>query len=142
MAVPTGYNSVAAYLIAPEAEAIVALATEAFGATPVEEPMRMPDGRLAHVTLRIGDSTVMVSEPGEGMGAQTAMLHLYVEDCDAAHARALAAGASEEMPPADQPHGDRAGMVRDAGGNLWWIATQKEVLSTDEIVRRMTANDA
>ncbi|MEM6973764.1 MAG: VOC family protein [Pseudomonadota bacterium] len=139
MSVPDGYNSLATYLISPEAEQIVSLAIAAFDASPVNDPIRLPDGRMMHVTLRIGDSTVMVGQPPDGAPGMTAMIHLYVDDCDTAHARAVAAGGVEEMAPADQVHGDRASMVRDAGGNRWWIATRIETVRPDEIARRAAA---
>jgi PhnB protein len=55
--------------------------------------------------------------------ARPAELHVYVEDVDAAFQRALAAGATSLGEPADRPYGERAGFVRDAFGNHWFIAT-------------------
>jgi len=39
----------------------------------------------------------------------TAFLYVYVDDADAAHARALAAGAVTLGPPLDTPYGVTAG---------------------------------
>ncbi len=56
-----------------------------------------------------------------------AMIHLYVDDCDATYERALAAGAYVGSgSPTDQFYGDRSAGVRDSAGNLWWIATHVE----------------
>jgi PhnB protein len=53
---------------------------------------------------------------------------VYVEDCDAAYRRALAAGAVTLMgamgEPADRPYGERAAFVEDAFGNYWYIGTR------------------
>jgi uncharacterized glyoxalase superfamily protein PhnB len=68
-----------------------------------------------------------------------AMVHVYVEDVDAAYRRALDAGAEPLREPADQFYGDRSAGVRDAGGNLWWIATHVEDVSAEEIERRAAA---
>src|SRR5262245_36620190 len=57
------------------------------------------------------------------MGTLPAALHLYVEDADAVHARAVAAGAVTLHGPVDQPYGDREASVRDPFGNHWYIAT-------------------
>ena len=58
-------------------------------------------------------------------------IHLYVEDCGAAYKRALKAGATSIMEPADQFYGDSSAGVKDQFGNRWWIATHKEDLSKD-----------
>lgn len=49
-----------------------------------------------------------------------------MSDTDAVYRRALAAGATSVMEPADQFYGDRNGGVRDLPGNRWWIPTYKE----------------
>ena len=85
----------------------------------------------------IGDSLVMVGSAGPENPAMPAMIHLYVEDCDAVYERALAAGATSEREPTDQFYGDRSGGVRDQGGNLWWIATHVEDVPEDEMAKRI-----
>ena len=50
-------------------------------------------------------------------------IHCYVEDVDAAYARALGAGATASGPPTDRPYGDRAAELVDPFGNNWFIAT-------------------
>ncbi|MGI5489847.1 VOC family protein [Microtetraspora malaysiensis] len=75
------------------------------------------------VEMRFGDSLVMVSDGG-GVHADTpAFLIVYVDDTDAAFARAVAAGAAAQEEPADMPWGDRRATVRDKWGNTWQIAT-------------------
>jgi PhnB protein len=64
------------------------------------------------------------------------MLFLYVEDVDAVHKRALQAGATSVQEPTDQFWGDRAGAVKDAVGNVWWIATHVEDVPFEELERR------
>src|SRR5206468_6842398 len=51
-------------------------------------------------------------------------LHVYVDDADAVYERALEAGAESLGAPADRPYGERAGFVKDAAGNHWYIATR------------------
>jgi PhnB protein len=50
-------------------------------------------------------------------------LYVYVDDVDAIYRRAIDAGATSVEKPLDLPYGDRRGMVKDAWGNLWQIAT-------------------
>jgi PhnB protein len=63
-------------------------------------------------------------------------IYLYVKDADATYKRALQAGATSLMEPADQFYGDRSAGVKDPVGNYWWIATHKEDLSSEELRKR------
>ena len=66
-----------------------------------------------------------------------AMIHLYVDDCDAVHERAVAAGGTSVREPEDQFYGDRSAGVRDSAGNLWWIATHVEDVPEEELAKRI-----
>jgi PhnB protein len=72
--------------------------------------------------IEIGDSVIMISDAGP-REVMPAFLYVYVDDVDATYRRALEAGATSVEEPLDLPYGDRRGMVRDAWGNLWQIAT-------------------
>ncbi|HEY2387983.1 MAG TPA: VOC family protein [Candidatus Binatia bacterium] len=137
-AIPEGYHSVTPYLIGPDVAGLVAFFTAAFGATETER-VADRDGTVRHAEVRIGDSRVMMGEPSGDYAPMPVMLQLYVEDVDAVYARAMGAGATSIEEPADQFYGDRRGGVRDPNGNQWWIATRKEDLSHEEIVRRAAA---
>ena len=50
-------------------------------------------------------------------------MYIYVADADAAHAQALAAGATEEMPVMEMFWGDRMGTVLCPFGYKWSFAT-------------------
>jgi uncharacterized glyoxalase superfamily protein PhnB len=63
-------------------------------------------------------------------------LFLYVPDVDASFNRAVAAGATATMPVADMFWGDRYGKLADPYGHQWSIATHKEDLTGEEIMRR------
>jgi PhnB protein len=78
-----------------------------------------------HREMRIGNSMIMIGEggPERVMPFRPAEFHVYVEDVDAAFQRALTAGATSLGEPAERPYGERAGFVRDAFGNHWFIAT-------------------
>jgi PhnB protein len=148
--IPEGYHSVTPYLVVDGAGAAIRFYAEAFGATEVlRMPMHGPGdaegGRLAHAEIRIGDSHVMLADefPDMGLlgplkrGGATASLMIYVADVDSVFARALAAGATQERPPADQFWGDRMGSLVDPFGHRWSIATHVEDVSEDEMQRRM-----
>src|SRR5262245_21007340 len=78
-----------------------------------------------HRVVRLGDSMLMIGEAGvdAALPFSPGAFHVYVPDADAAFQRALAAGATSLGDPADRPYGERAGFVRDAFGNHWYIAT-------------------
>ncbi len=98
----------------------------------MKEPLLRSDGRIWSAAIEVAGATILLSDGGEEM-SQTAFLHLYVEDADAAYAQALEAGASPMMPMEDQFYGERAGGVLDPCGNIWWVATLQEKLSPDAL---------
>jgi len=134
-AVPEGYHSITPYLVVQSAEKLIDFLKAAFGA---RETVRLlqPDGSIGHTEMRIGDSVLMLSEARAQWKAMPATLYLYLEDVDAAYARALAAGATGVAEPKDQFYGDRSGGVQDMCGNFWWVATRTEDLSEEELKRR------
>jgi len=144
--IPDGYRNLTPYLIVNDAAGAIAVYQKAFGAT---ERMRLvaPDGKIGHAELTIGDSVIMLADehPAHGARGPTAfggspvMLHLYVEDVDAVVAHAIAAGAKEVRPVANQFYGDRSGGVTDPFGHVWHIATHIEDVAPDEIARRAAA---
>jgi len=119
---------------------------QAFGATEVER-MEMPDGKIAHAEIKIGDSIIMLGDeaPQHGtrgpksLGGSPCGLYLYVEDVDQTFNRAITAGATATMAVKDQFYGDRNGSLVDPFGHTWYVATRKENLSMDEIRQRLPA---
>lgn len=139
-AVPEGYGTVTVQLTLDRAAEAIDWYVTAFGAEEVGRFVG-PDGKIMHAELRIGTSRLMVNDVmmGKGpaaLGGSPASLWLYVEDSDALYRRAVAAGATVQMPLADQFWGDRAGAVADPAGYTWWIATRKEELSDAELRER------
>ena len=121
MYVPPGFNTITPYLFVSGAEEFVSFLVDGLGGTETCRTLR-PDGRIANVQVRIGDSTLMASEASPQYPPMPAAFYLYVADARASMQRALAHGATLEMEVADMPYGDRQGGVRDPHGNLWWIS--------------------
>ena len=126
--VPKGYTTLTTYLVAQEADALIAFMTKAFGAEETFLSGPGSEGGL-HCEVKIGDSMLMVGGGGAGMKWRGTPLpsafHIYVPDCDATYARAMEAGAASIAEPADQDYGERTATVKDAAGNFWYIATFK-----------------
>lgn len=120
MHIPPGFNTVTPYFFVNGATDFIHFLVHGLGGVEV---LRHMDGeRVANAQVRLGTSTVMVSEATEPFPAMPAAYYLYVEDAHAAMAKAIAAGASQIMAVADMPYGDRQGGVRDQHGNIWWLS--------------------
>jgi PhnB protein len=134
-AIPDGYRTVTPYLMVSGAAQLIDFVKHAFEAEEIDR-LSMPDGTVAHAEVRIGDSLVMVTEATGQWNPMPASFYLYVPDADTTYRRALQAGATSVMEPADQFYGDRSAGVRDPSGNLWWVATRIEDISREELHRR------
>jgi PhnB protein len=138
---PEGHHTVTPAFIVHDAPAVVDWLTTAFGARVIER-YDTPDGHIAHAEVMIGDSVVMLGEPMHGMEPMPAAFTYYVaegKDVDATFARAIEAGATSVMEPKTQFYGYRSATVKDAGGNRWTISAVVEVVSKEELERRMAA---
>ncbi|HET8888447.1 MAG TPA: VOC family protein [Candidatus Angelobacter sp.] len=133
---PEGYQSVIPYLHVKDAARLIAFMKEVFDATEIAVYPR-PDGTIGHAALRVGDSVIELADAGPEWPAMPCALQVYVPDADAAYHRALKAGASSLLEPANQFYGDRTASVRDSSGNNWYIATQIEVVSREEVDKRI-----
>jgi PhnB protein len=129
-AIPDGWHSVTPRLLVHNPKRLVDFLKAAFGATGDYE-----SGRPSQV--KIGDSLVMVSGVTGFVPSAPAYLYLYIEDCDAVYARAIAAGATSLEAPEDLHYGDRRATIRDPEGNVWQIGTHKEDVPPAELARRL-----
>jgi PhnB protein len=135
---PDGYQSVIPYLHVNGAAKLIAFMKDVFDAREIAVYPR-PDGTVGHAALRIGDSVVELADVSAEWPAMPCALQVYVPDTDDSYHRALKAGASSLLPPATQFYGDRTASVQDSSGNNWYIATQIEVVSREEVEKRLTA---
>jgi PhnB protein len=132
-----GFTTITPYLRVREA-GLVDFLTRVFGAVETSSTQGSAGG--THREVRIGNSMIMIGEGGrEGtVPFRPAEFHVYVEDVDAAFQRALDAGGTSLGEPADRPYGERAGFVRDAFGNHWFIATHLGGSYVPEGLRTLT----
>ena len=146
--IPEGNHAITPHLVIKGASEAIEYYKRAFGA---EELYRMPfpgpDGqvKLGHAELQIGDSRLFLADefPQQGSvgpnGSSPVTIHLYVSDTDATFARAVEAGATALMPPADMFWGDRFGKLVDPFGHHWSIATHQEDVTPEAMQQRMAA---
>lgn len=140
---PDGYHTVTAYLIVDDASKALDFYRDAFGAN---ELFRLPMGdKIGHAEIKIGDTHLMLADEFPDMdalspktrGGATTSFMIYVPDADAAHAKAVKAGARADRPVTLEFWGDRIGTVVDPFGHKWSLATHVEDVEPDEIQRRM-----
>ena len=143
--VPPGFHTLTPHLIVRDADQAIEFYKRAFGAELVGGVARMPDGKVMHAMLRIGDSNLMLNDempeygalsPAKG-GSSSVTIHIYTPDVDKAFERATSAGAQVKMPLADQFWGDRYGLVTDPSGHQWSIAAHVKDLSPEQIKTAM-----
>ncbi len=90
-----------------------------------------PEGTVMHSELSLGPGVIMVSTSKPEVGlvsprrlpALNQALCVRVDDPDAHHARANAAGAEIIRELRDEEYGSRGYMAKDPEGNRWYFGT-------------------
>lgn len=109
-----------------------------FGATVLMRDEE-PSGIVSHAMLKMGDTTVMLSDPTSAdvkqndvhglsrtprsYGGSPVHLYIYVADVDDVVRRAIAAGAKVIDEVEDKDWGDRCGGIEDPYGHVWFVGT-------------------
>lgn len=146
-AVPEGMHTVTPHLVINGAEKAIEFYKKAFGAEQKGGVFKMPDGKVGHAELKIGDSVIMLADefPGGGrpsspqtIGNTSVVLNIYVDDVDKLFNQAVSAGATVTMPLANQFWGDRYGQVKDPFGHAWALGQHVEDLAPAEMEKRAT----
>jgi len=142
--IPDGYHSLTPYLIIKGAAAAIEFYKKAFGAKD-HFLMNGPGGTVAHASLTIGNSIMMLADEAPQMlavspstlkGTPVTMV-LYVEDADIVFKRAVDAGATVRQPIENKFYGERAGTVVDPFGHIWTIMTHVEDVTPEMMDQRM-----
>jgi PhnB protein len=134
--VPEGFHTITPNIIVEDGPSAIAFLCQALGAEEIVR-LTLPDGKIVHAELKIGDSRLNVGESMDGWPAHGLVAQVHVANSDELFARAVAAGATVVMPMTDMFFGSREGRVRDPFGNIWTIATRTEIVSYAEMQRRL-----
>src|SRR5256712_10484425 len=128
--VPKGFHTVTPYLAITGAAATIDWYKKAFGAKELAR-QAVPDGKLMHARIRIGDSIVMLSDtfPGGTQSPDTlsnspVTLHIYINNVDKLWQQAVDAGAKITMPLDNTFWGERYGQLTDPYGHHWSVSQQ------------------
>jgi PhnB protein len=139
--IPDGYNSITPSLNLNDAAKAIKLYEQAFGA---QEQYRLEcpsgSGKIMHACLTIGNSKLFVADVNPQMGLSTpstSSFYVYFDDVDAAFKKAKQAGLSEASALQDMFWGDRTGVVKDAFGITWTLATHVRDVSPEEMGEAM-----
>ncbi|MFB9239020.1 VOC family protein [Plantactinospora siamensis] len=110
-----------------DAAAAIDWLERAFGLTR-DKVYTAEDGTVAHAQLAYGTGMVMVgtaTPPVHRPESAGFAVYVAVDDIDAHHARARAAGAPVVQPLRDTDYGSREYAVRDVGGYVWSFGTYR-----------------
>jgi uncharacterized glyoxalase superfamily protein PhnB len=104
-----------------------------FGAVATAVHPPEPDKPLVHAEVKIGTGLVMINDADRDDSSPFALpgpvlLYVVVDDPDALHTRAAAAGAEIVMGLTDQDYGSREFAARDPHGNVWSFGTYRPSL--------------
>ncbi|HYL52659.1 MAG TPA: VOC family protein [Acidimicrobiia bacterium] len=130
---PARLHSLTPYLAIADPARAIEWYAEAFDAKLLGEPIIMPDGRIGHAEMRVGDTVFMLAGefPAERhlspttLGGSSVGLMLHVPDADATYAKAVDLGATA-LRPISVRYGARAGTIHDPFGHRWFIQTNLE----------------
>jgi PhnB protein len=136
--IPAGYQHVIPYLTVRNAGQLIEFLERAVGAK-ARQKMEMPDGRIMHAEVKVGDCVVMLGEANEKWPPRPGTMYVYVPNVDETYRRALAAGGTSLREPTTEFYGDRSAGVTDACGNQWWFGSRVENVSPAEMKRRAAA---
>ena len=114
-----------------DADAAITFLTSAFGLAE-KDVHRADDGSVGHAELAYGDALVMIgsrADPPGPFDGGPAVVYVVVDDVDAHHDRAAAAGADVFYGLVDEPYGSREYAARDPEGNVWSFGTYRPTVA-------------
>jgi PhnB protein len=142
MQLPKKTTAITPHLTVRDVDAAAKFYEKAFGFT---RKFALPGagGRIMHAEVAHDNCTVMLGPESKerGMlapissGGSPVSIFVYVPDVDKTHARAIAAGAKELMPPSEQFFGARTSLLLDPDGHQWMFAQHKKEMSLEEMTK-------
>lgn len=147
MQLPKKSTAITPHLTVRDVETAAKFYEKAFGFT---RKFALPGagGRIMHAELTHENCTVMLGPESRerGMlapitaGGTAVSIFVYVPDVEKQHARAIAAGAKELMPPSDQFFGSKTSLLLDPEGHQWMFAQHKKEVSLDDMKKAALAS--
>jgi PhnB protein len=142
--IPEGHHTLNPQITVKNCLQAIEFYKKAFGAELIGDASAMPDGRIGHAELKIGDSRLMLNDEFPEMNAVaptgkavSASIYVYVKDVDAIYNAAVKLGAKVIKPLENQFWGDRQGTLTDPFGHQWSLATHVEDVTPAQLKERM-----
>ncbi len=136
----TDYPALVPHLVVQGAAKAIEFYKAAFGAQERYRLSTAGTDNVGHAELIIQGQVIMLADEFPGMSTSpqtlkgtTCTFVLMVPDADAAFARAVAAGGTPIMPPADQFYGYRMGSLVDPFGHKWMLQHRLRDVSVAEM---------
>jgi uncharacterized glyoxalase superfamily protein PhnB len=123
-------QQVTPYLLYEDGEAAIEFLTNAFGFREVDRAIGAAGGLHAELEVEPGGGRLYLGQPPTGFEGpakvgQTTLVHVLVDDVDAHHDRAVAAGATVIQGLTDQDYGSREYAAVDGEDNVWSFGTYR-----------------
>jgi len=142
--IPEDHEGFIPYLAVKNADASLELYEKAFGAK-AHVTLKMPDGTIAHASLQVGTTQIMLCQENEmfpmksakSIGGCPMNLTRYVEDVDSAFQQAVDAGMEVKEKLKTHFYGDRMGTLVDPDGYEWTLGSRLEIVSEEVMQARM-----
>jgi uncharacterized glyoxalase superfamily protein PhnB len=147
-AIPQGHEGLIPHLVCDPCAKAIEFYQQAFNAELVSSVPAPGGAKIMHAEIRIDGRPLFLvddfpefcegkSETPKALGGTPVTIHRFVENCDAAIDRAVKAGATLKMPPADMFWGDRYGVITDPFGHNWSLATHQQDLTPEQVAKNM-----
>ncbi|MFL6213758.1 MAG: VOC family protein [Blastocatellia bacterium] len=138
--IPVGFHTITPTIFVKGAAQAMEFYKQAFGAEEISRHT-MPDGKIAHGELKIGDSPLFICDEfpeweansPETLKGNTGAFYLYVENSDESFDRAVSAGARVIRAVEDTFWGDRVGVIADPYGHKWNLSTHVRDVTPEEL---------
>ena len=140
---PDGFHTVTPHLTVDGGGAAIALYEKALGAQVLGRIDMPGTDMVMHAMLQVGTSRIFLSDANPDWGKKAAdgyspvNFYLYVDDADAAYAKALDAGMTGSAEPEDMFWGDRTAVASDPYGFNWTFATHLRDVTSEEIAEAL-----
>ncbi|ETN94152.1 Uncharacterized conserved protein PhnB, glyoxalase superfamily [Zhouia amylolytica] len=120
--ITVGHQQMMPFLMLKDIDMFIDFTRKIFNA---EERVRRLDRhkRVEYSELRVGDTTVMITQAVKGDVSSKSAFYIYVNDADAIFYKALDNGAVPLMFPMNEDDETRSAGFEDPMGCVWWITT-------------------
>lgn len=115
-----GFSAVRPYVYGPHS--ILHFVTSALGGEVLVEHAQ--GGSAKHIEVKLGDSVIVLElcDPPHASGFPGS-IYVYVPDVDAVVSQAAGCDVEVFASAEDKPYEERQAGIKDAYGNVWWVAS-------------------